>query len=309
MTLWLGLAALAALIAGPFVAEALRKPMDAEARSKAPGQFATLSRGVTHYQWAGPDTGPVVVCIHGLTTPSFVWGGLVPDLTAAGYRVLTYDLYGRGYSDRPDGAQTPAFFIQQLNDLMAHEGVNRKVSLIGYSMGGIIAPAFAASAPERIGKVVLLAPAGMQKVGSGLLRQLVSLPGLGRWLMLARYGAQLRKGIKAEAGLPTSVPGISDLQANELNFRGFLPAVHRSLLGMLTEDMRSVHLALKQADTPLLAIWGAQDDVIPLAAKETLSSWNPEVSHHVIGTAGHGLTYSHSADVTAQILPFLAKAD
>lgn len=40
-----------------------------------------------------------------------------------GYRILTYDLYGRGYSDRPSGKQNREFFLQQLDDLLAYEAV------------------------------------------------------------------------------------------------------------------------------------------------------------------------------------------
>ena len=54
--------ALAVLIAAPFAREAMRRVPD---RATAPGQFARLSQGVTHYQWGGPVRGPVVVAIHG----------------------------------------------------------------------------------------------------------------------------------------------------------------------------------------------------------------------------------------------------
>ena len=67
-----------------------------------------------------------------------------------GYRVLTYDLYGRGYSDRPRGKQNEAFFIQQLNDLLHHEDITSTFSIIDYSMGGAIASIFATTHPDRI---------------------------------------------------------------------------------------------------------------------------------------------------------------
>jgi len=42
------------------------------------------------------------------------------------------------------------------------------------------------------------------------------------------------------------------------------------------------------------AIWGADDVVIPLSAKDQLEAWNPKVRHHVIDGAGHGVTYTHT---------------
>ncbi|EEB85586.1 alpha/beta fold hydrolase [Roseobacter sp. GAI101] len=78
--------------------------MNDVARGSAPGQFAELSRGVTHYEWVGPARGPVAVCVHGLTTPSFVWRSITKGLVLMGFRTLIYDLYGRairiGQADR-----------------------------------------------------------------------------------------------------------------------------------------------------------------------------------------------------------------
>lgn len=306
MMLW-GLALLAGVIALPLVIEARRKPMDEAARHKAPGRCVRLSQGVTHYQWTGAERAPIVVCIHGLTTPSFVWQSVATGLAAAGFRVLTYDLYGRGFSDRPSGLQTPAFFLKQLDDLLENQRVGGEVTVIGYSMGGAIATAYAARKPHAISQVILLAPAGMQAVGAKL-RFMVQTPVLGLWLMLLRYPSLLRKGLRAEADLPTSVPQITKLQDAELDYRGFVPAVHSSLRGMLTDSFQPDHAALHKEGIPILAIWGAEDDVIPLTAKETLAKWNPDVQHHVIAGAGHGVTYTHTPQVLALIQDFTQEA-
>ena len=109
-----------AILAAPFIIEWRRIPMDAQARADAPGEFAELSNGITHYQFHGPVDGPLVVCVHGLTTPSFVYEGLAKRLMERGYRVLVYDHYGRGYSDRPKGDQDRAFFVSHLEELLEH---------------------------------------------------------------------------------------------------------------------------------------------------------------------------------------------
>lgn len=279
--------------------------MDAKARSTAPGQFAVLSQGTTHFQWVGPEDGPVVVCVHGLTTPSFVWNSVAPALAGHGFRVLTYDLYGRGYSDRPMGRQDPDFFARQLDDLLSDQSVQGELTLVGYSMGGAIGAAFAARGGHPVKRLILLAPAGMQIVGSASLQRMVQIPFLGRWLMLVRYPAMLRRGLRAEANQPSSVSDINALQEAELGYRGFIPAVHNSLLGMLTDSFQKYHTHIYQQRTPVLAIWGAEDDVIPLSAKDTLALWNPDAVQQVIPDAGHGLTYSHTPEVLAHILRFL----
>ncbi len=289
----------------PLVMEAARLPMNAKERDTAPGQLANLSQGVTHYQWTGPNDGPVVVCIHGLTTPSFVWQSVAKHLAELGYRVLTYDLYGRGYSDRPFGRQTPAFFLQQLNDLLEDQEVKGDHAVIGYSMGGAIAAAFAASRPDDIRQVVLLAPAGMEPVGEDRLRALFRTPVIGAWLMLLLYPSILKKGLEAEEGLPSSVPDITSMQRAELNYRGFVPAVHASMRGMLSDDLQETHGALYSQGIPVLAIWGQLDDVILISAKDKLGDWNPDSVHYVVEDAGHAVTYTHTAEVVEQIRVFL----
>src|SRR6056297_2990067 len=132
--IWLGFLALAlaGLAAAPFLREAAKPTMDDTARRSAPGSFGTLSRGVTHYRWMGAARGPVAVCVHGLTTPSFVWHGVAQGLGAMGFRVLIYDLYGRGYRDPPGGPQHRAVFPTQHEDMLDDQVVDRHNTLLVY---------------------------------------------------------------------------------------------------------------------------------------------------------------------------------
>ena len=75
--------------------------LDATVRARMPGQFAKLSDGYTHYELGGPSQGRVVVLAAGFSVPYYIWDPTFAALTAAGFRVLRYDYYGRGYSDRP----------------------------------------------------------------------------------------------------------------------------------------------------------------------------------------------------------------
>ncbi|MCP5041427.1 MAG: alpha/beta hydrolase, partial [bacterium] len=62
--------------------------LDDAARARAPGAVAELPEGRVHYAWHGPENGPITVLVHGFSTPSFVWKGLLGPLTDAGMRVL-----------------------------------------------------------------------------------------------------------------------------------------------------------------------------------------------------------------------------
>ena len=74
--------------AAPYAAERRRLVMDDTARADAPGAFIYLKHGRTHYRYFGPQSSPLAVCVHGLTTPSFVFEALADGLVAKGYRVL-----------------------------------------------------------------------------------------------------------------------------------------------------------------------------------------------------------------------------
>lgn len=288
---------LVALIAMPFTIEWMRDGLSDAYLKTAPGQFALLSQGRTHYEWLGPTRGPVALCIHGLTTPSFVWRGMAKGLALMGFRVLVYDHYGRGFSERPKGKQDAAFFLQQIDDLLLHEKVEGPMTVLGYSMGGAVATHFAATRPELVKQLVLIAPAGMQHVMGKAATFARDTPILGDWLFLMTYPRLLRQGIAAEAGLPGSVEGIAALQQTETDKRGFFPAVLSSLRGLLRDTAEGPHRAIAAAGIPVLAIWGAEDDVIPLAARDVLAEWNPHAQHAVINGAGHGLTYTHTDQV------------
>jgi len=296
---------LAVFAAFPLGIEARRKPMSAAARQDASGDFVTLSQGVTHYEWLGPARGPVAVCVHGLTTPSFVWRGLARGLARMGFRVLIYDLYGRGYSDRVQGRQDRVFFLRQLNDLLADQQVNGDITLVGYSMGGAIATTFASAHPDKVRHLILLASAGMGTKAGGLTRLIAKTPVIGDWLMLALFARTHHKTTESERDLPSSVENIVDLQQNELRYRGFIPAVLSSLRGILSEVMNEDHRIIHRAGIPVLAIWGRDDTVIPLTAMGALTEWSRHARQEVIDGAGHGVTYTHTDAVLGAVSDML----
>jgi len=85
-----------------FAADPEKLDIDQSVRDKTPGQFARLSDGYTHYEIGGPPDGRVVVLAAGATVPYYIWDPTFSALVGAGFRVLRYDYYGRGFSDRPD---------------------------------------------------------------------------------------------------------------------------------------------------------------------------------------------------------------
>lgn len=289
------------VIAVPLSIEFMRTPMTPKRQQEAPGKLAHLSQGVTHYDWLGPARGPVAVCVHGLTTPSFVWWGMAKGLALMGYRVLVYDHYGRGYSSTVRGLQDAPFFLTQLEELLAHEGVDEPVMMIGYSMGGAVATCFAAAYPARVSRLVLLASAGMARIDIPTLKLARDVPIIGDWLFLAAYPIILRRGFRAEAHLPKSVDDMTYMLELETDRRGYFLSALSSLRGLLKAPVEEAHTTLAAEGVKVLAIWGEDDDLIPLAAKGTLEGWNPYAAQSVIAGAGHGVTYTHTDEVIAVI--------
>ncbi len=295
----------AAVIAAPFIRERFRKPVD---QSKAPGSLAKLSQGITHYRWFGPEGGPTVVCVHGQTTPSDAYLAVAEKLAAKGYRVLIYDIYGRGYSSDGNGPQTRDFLVRQLEDLLEDQGVKGKVSLFGYSMGGLIVPEYTSRHAERVERITLLVPGGFWKtIPFGRITKFVaSHPLLADWSYAVRGSRILEIGINASMGEKIDVAGIHQIQLDQLARRGFRYAVSSAMSrDMFHGDNEAPNRVIAKAGIPLLAIWGGMDDVIPPATAAVLTEWNPSARHELLEDAGHGLPYTHSDEVVAAFEAFV----
>jgi len=277
---------------------------DAPEAPSAPGALAKLSDGRTYHEWHGPAEGEVLVLVHGLTTPSFIWRGLIGGLTEAGFRVLAYDLYGRGLSDAPRGAQTRAFFTRQLRELLADQGVTGDFSIMGFSMGGLIAGIFAAEEAERVDRVILIAPAGFDYTPSRAERFLRDMPVLGDWLNLALGGWLIRRRAAAVARLATTPPDIAARQAAATRSRGFARAMLSSQRNILRDELGEAMGELRRIYVPVLAIWGEADGVIPITSVGRLAQANPDARQVTIPGATHWLPVTHPREILAAIDEF-----
>ncbi len=284
----------------PFFLEAQRKTLSQGDRERSSGQFAQLSSGLTHFDWDGPADGPIIVAVHGLTTPAVVWDDIVPALTAQGFRVLRYDLYGRGFSDTPNGPQTVGFFVTQLHELLNDQSVTTPITLIGYSMGGSIVTAFAAQHSDQVSRLILLASAGVEQTTTWFDRVCRDVPVFGDWLFGTFAAGRMRGGHQ-----PNKPKHIVQIQRFQLSRRGYLPSVLKSMRGALSEGQKQNHKTVYHAGIPVLAIWGRADRTIPLRAMGELARWNRSVEQVDVSDAGHSLPYSHPQAVGAAILAFL----
>jgi pimeloyl-ACP methyl ester carboxylesterase len=295
--------AILAVLVLPLAVEWSRTPVTRRRRAGVPGEIVALPGGLTHVVREGPEDGPPVILIHGITTPSYVWAGIAPILAGAGYRVIRYDLFGRGLSDRPPGRQDIGFFLDQLDALILREEIGAPCALIGYSMGGAIAAAKAAVAPEDVSALALVAPVGLQPARVPVLSR---LPVIGDWVMWVAGGRLLVRRLRALVREPSAIADYHAREALETRTRGFPRSVLSALRRTVARDRLAEHAAIARSGMPVLAIWGELDDAVPLASAGRLAEINPHAWQHQVDGVGHSLPHTRPGEVAAEILRFLA---
>lgn len=125
-------------------------------------QGKTLSMAYMDVAPTGDANGRTVVLLHGKNFCGATWEATIKVLTEAGYRVVAPDQVGFCASTKPEGYQ---FSLNQLADnthrLLASLGID-KATIMGHSMGGMLAARYALSFPEASEKLVLVNPIGLE---------------------------------------------------------------------------------------------------------------------------------------------------
>jgi len=277
--------------------------LDDEARRSLAGDFIRLPDGMVHYELKGPPDGQPVVLVHGFSVPYYIWDPTFPALVAAGFRVLRYDLFGRGYSDRPDLPYTIDLFVRQLKDLLDALQLKSPVDLIGLSMGGPVSAGFTARYPEYIRKLCLLDPAGFQ-AGKPLLYRLIGLPGLGE-VLIGFFSGLLASSQLSDFYRPENFPGYPEKYLPQLRYKGFKRAILSTLrvgpLGSLTQTYQRI----ARLGLPVLLVWGQQDKLVPFKLSQYARQILPQAEFHAIDQAGHIAHYERPEVVNPLLIAFL----
>ncbi|KAI0724500.1 alpha/beta-hydrolase [Cerioporus squamosus] len=251
------------------------------------GSYAPLLHGRVRYWILGPEDGTKVVLIHGVSTPSVSWKAIGPYLAQNGFRVLIYDLYGKGYSEAPHVSSDAILFVTQLALLMQYVRWDA-AHIVGFSMGGGVAAAFTASLPHLVaGKTTLIASAG-------LIETVPSPTIVSSKIALLQY-RELR-----------------ELQSSEL------PGYKRSLTSCFTDGPirglqstfdKLADLSVGPASKPLqvLVIHGTDDEIVPYEEANKIKARVPQANVITVKGAGHDLVLrdEHWKIVADAIVHFL----
>jgi pimeloyl-ACP methyl ester carboxylesterase len=232
-------------------------------------------------------TGEPIVFIHGISGSWQNWLENLPHF-GRGRRAIALDLPGFGKSPMPEWEISMQAYGRLLHDFCAKLGI-ADATLVGNSMGGLIAVEAATAEPERFGRLVLVAAAGIMNTWNPEARASATafvwskfggaFADRGRWLVshprsrqvslapFFRYPNRLRPELLEEQVAGGRCPGFSD-----------------ALQSLIRNDFRDRLAALEM---PTLIVWGLSDRVIPVAAAISYHRRIPQSRLEIFERTGH----------------------
>ena len=293
------------IFASYFLSNYEKLELNPENRATASGQFARLSSGTTHYEYTyGPEK-PLVILIHGFSVPYFIYDPTVPALEDAGFSVLRYDLYGRGFSDRPETDYDLDLYLTQLNDLLIHLEVDQPLHLVGLSQGAPVAAAFANRNSARVASLTLIDPLIRQVKSSDILPMGISLIGE-YFARVALVPHILPASQPKDLHRPQNFPDFEDRYREQLQYKGFTRAILSSIRHLPQLNPLAEYQAAAGKDIPIQVIWGRHDKTIPYSDIEMLSD-TIEVDLHIIEDAGHIPHFERPGNVNPILVNFFSE--
>jgi 4,5:9,10-diseco-3-hydroxy-5,9,17-trioxoandrosta-1(10),2-diene-4-oate hydrolase len=260
-----------------------RRDVDNGSRAVAAARF--------RFAYVRAGSGPPVLLLPGAGGWRLTFAAML-DRLAAGHTAYALDPPGQGDTRVLD----PAFaydvdaIADSIIDFLDQQGVST-VDLVGHSWGGGFALRLAQRHPERVTKIALLAPAGIDVADSWEFR-LLRLPLVGELLTRFTSAASMRhlmhksfydrdrmppdEVIKEAARALRSGPDAASLCRDLLR-------VERAVRWTDTEQ------GLSQVTAPVMILWGAHDRIFAVEHLARFTDHLPDVRAHVLAGAGHSL--------------------
>ncbi|PCI67340.1 MAG: hypothetical protein COB38_09620 [Gammaproteobacteria bacterium] len=269
-------------------------PFDSTIKSTAPGKYAKLTDGDIHYQWFEPKSnkanGEIVVMSHGYAIPGFMFNQTAIMLTDAGYKVLVFDHFGHGFSDRPKGPYNSDFFERELLELLDSLKIYSPVIMVGQSMGGLIASNFTANHPKRIKKLALFVPAGLRMVESENkeLVDLLGVPVIGPWIFRIVGRASMLE--KKERPCKTCGDGKIDGDIyHQADFEGYFESMKDILVEFPMTGQDHIYKKLGKVEIPMYAIFADKDELVKLESAELFNILVPHAKISIVKNSDHAV--------------------
>ena len=270
----------------------------------APGDMLQVGVWRLHVRDSGPRDASVVLLIHGFGASLQTWDGWTPALSRT-HRVIRLDLPGSGLSPPdPKNDYTDSRSIALLLALMDKMGVPR-ASIVGHSIGGRIAWTFAAKHPERIDRLVLVAPDGFASPGFeyGHAPKVPAVLGMMRYVMPK---VALRASLKPAYADPAM---LSEQLVERYVDLIRAPGARQALLDRMRQtvlvDPRPLLSAIQ---APTLLLWGARDAMIPISNAADYLKTLPDARLVSFARSGHLPQEEAAAESVVAVEAFLAQA-
>jgi pimeloyl-ACP methyl ester carboxylesterase len=227
-------------------------------RTKTTGSYIRLKQGITHYQLAGPDTGKLVVLVNGFSVPYYIWDGTYDFLVKKGYRVLRYDAYGRGFSDRPEVPYNKDLYINQIYNLVNTLHLHTPFNIAGVSFGGEVITDFTCAYPNLVHKIILIDP-GFE-------------PNHSKPRSIAIFDEAIHANERVLGQLvdfkyPDRHPHWLDKYRQQMQYIGFRNALVSTMYDYKNTEWQSLK-CLNSLQKPVLLIWGEDDQTVPFKNNE-----------------------------------------
>eukprot|EP00744_Colponema_vietnamica_P004035 GILI01006087.1.p1 GENE.GILI01006087.1~~GILI01006087.1.p1 ORF type:complete len:300 (+),score=10.78 GILI01006087.1:175-1074(+) len=275
-----------------------------------------LSAGYISYRFQGPERGKVVVCCHGIMGNKHQFDDISTPLSTLGFRVLTFDYYGRGNSDVPDLTSNTLctdFYVTMLHELVHALKLHESPFLmIGYSLGGCISTVFTSRYPSFVSALVMISPAGIGE--STLAERFLRVPVVGlyisRKIFPAVYPRSVTGGFKNPSQCPQQVAKCKARVQRHLQKPGFVDCILQTIKDF---NFWNQHEAFEQAGktgVPALIIWGELDRTcLPKYAPKVANYFAASGRLRVLKDTGHAVIYEKSEQVLQSILEFFIALD
>ena len=284
------------------IADTERYTLDEAARKNVSGSFVQLTDGITHYELAGSDTGKVVVLVHGFSVPYYIWDSTFVKLVNEGYRVLRYDEYGRGFSDRPDKVYEASLLRQQLEELLTQLNIQSIHTIAGLSFGGPVVTDFAIHHPNQVDKVILVDPFYPLESAEPTKP---SYPESFMRFMMALSPEDMVNGQLTDLKYPERFPQWAEQYKVQMQYKGFRQALISTRLHYATpEKMRANYKELNELHKPILLIWGKEDSTTPFNSSDELRKM-VQTEFMPVDDAAHLPHMEKASEVNARIIEFL----
>lgn len=276
--------------------------MTDEVRAKFGKRSIALSAGKTAFEYQDGDS-PAVVLVHGFSVPSVIWDNTYKALSEAGLKVLRYDLYGRGFSDRPRAKYDAEFYVRQLKELTDEILGPEKLVICGLSMGGAIAVLFADRYPGRVQKLILVDPAGFP-MPIPAAASLVKVPLIGDYVGRIMARSAMAKGLPTNF-TGTVPPAVEAGALIQTDYAGYDDAIVSTLRHMDLTGLKPIYESVGKRRTKTLLLWGKQDKVVPFANASNVRAAMPGTKFMSFAKSGHIPTVDEKEKANRAILEFL----